>query len=118
MLVPDIGGAEKVDVIEVHIKPGDKVEVESPLVTLEGDKASMEVPSECAGTVVAVQLTVGDTGSAGDQIGLITVEGSEVASESLASANRIKLRCHNRIKRSQRVILLANSHAVSMLVQL
>ncbi len=88
LYVPDIGGAEKVDVIEIHIKSGDKIEVDSPLVTLEGDKASMEVPAECAGTIVAVQLAVGDKVSAGDQIGLISVEGSEVSSEPQASANQ------------------------------
>lgn len=66
--VPDIGGAEDVDVIEVFVKPGDVVAVDDPLITLEGDKAAMDVPSPSAGTVKAVQLKVGDKASEGTAV--------------------------------------------------
>ena len=49
--VPDIGDFKDVPVIEVLVKPGDKVKVDQPLVTLESDKATMDVPSPIAGTV-------------------------------------------------------------------
>jgi pyruvate dehydrogenase E2 component (dihydrolipoamide acetyltransferase) len=66
--VPDIGGVSDVDVIEVLVKAGDTVEIDTPLVTLESDKASMEIPSPVAGVVHAIQLKVGDKASEGDAI--------------------------------------------------
>ena len=57
--VPDVGGAE-VDVIEVLVKPGDHIKVDSPLVTLESDKATMEVPSSDEGVVKEVKVKTGD----------------------------------------------------------
>ena len=63
--VPDIGDFGAVPVIEVLVAPGDRVEVESPLVTLESDKATMDVPSPHAGTVESVMVAVGDTVSEG-----------------------------------------------------
>ena len=58
--VPDIGDFKDVPVIEVHVKPGDVVKAEDTLVTLESDKATMDVPSPAAGTVKEVKLKVGD----------------------------------------------------------
>ncbi|PIE83279.1 MAG: dihydrolipoyl dehydrogenase [Candidatus Contendobacter odensis] len=66
--VPDIGDFSDVDVIEVSIKAGDHIDLEDPLITLETDKASMEVPATHAGTVKAVQVQVGDKVSEGDLI--------------------------------------------------
>lgn len=66
--VPDIGGAVEVDVIEVRVKVGQVLTIEQPLVTLEGDKATMEIPSPVAGTVQAVALKVGDKVKQGDAI--------------------------------------------------
>ena len=63
--VPDIGDFSDVPVIEVLVAPGDRVDVETPLVTLESDKATMDVPSPHAGTVESVLVTVGDTVSVG-----------------------------------------------------
>jgi pyruvate dehydrogenase E2 component (dihydrolipoamide acetyltransferase) len=57
--VPDIGDFDQVAVTEVLVKPGDKIEVESPLITLESDKATMDVPSPWAGTVKEVKLAAG-----------------------------------------------------------
>ncbi|MBB5456914.1 dihydrolipoyl dehydrogenase [Paraburkholderia sp. Cpub6] len=69
--VPDIGDFKDVDVIEVNIKPGDTIEKEQSLLTLESDKASMEVPSDTAGTVKEVRIKPGDKVSQGTVIALV-----------------------------------------------
>jgi pyruvate dehydrogenase E2 component (dihydrolipoamide acetyltransferase) len=66
--VPDIGGASAVDVIELLVKVGDVITVDTSLVTLESDKASMEIPSPNAGTVQAIKLKIGDKVAEGDVI--------------------------------------------------
>lgn len=66
--VPDIGDFKDLPVIEVLVKPGDKVALDDPLLTLESDKASMDVPSPGAGTVVAVTIKEGDRVSKGTSI--------------------------------------------------
>jgi dihydrolipoamide dehydrogenase len=66
--VPDIGDFHNVPVIEVHVSPGDTVAAEDPLITLESDKATMDVPAPAAGTVTAVKVSVGDRVSEGHQI--------------------------------------------------
>ncbi|MDX1655139.1 MAG: dihydrolipoyllysine-residue acetyltransferase, partial [Candidatus Competibacteraceae bacterium] len=71
---PDIGDFEKVDIIEVLVKPGDRLEPEQPMITLESDKASMEIPAPQAGTVKEVKVKVGDKIGQGDLI--LTMEGS------------------------------------------
>ena len=63
--VPDIGDFKDVPVIEVLVKPGDAVKAEDPLVTLESDKATMDVPSPLSGTVKALNVKVGDKVSEG-----------------------------------------------------
>ncbi len=75
--VPDIGGANDVDVIELLIKVGDIIEIDTPLITLESDKASMEIPSSTAGTVSQINLKVGDKVSEGDSILLLQVESQQ-----------------------------------------
>ena len=76
--VPDLSGAEDVDVIEVLVKPGDVVAEGDSLIALETDKASMEVPAEQAGTVVEVMIKEGDTCNEGDVI-LTLSTGAEAA---------------------------------------
>src|SRR3990167_9340463 len=66
--VPDIGGATHVDVIEILVSPGDEINKDTSLVTLESDKASMEIPSPQVGKVVAIKLKIGDKVSQGDVI--------------------------------------------------
>ncbi len=56
VLLPDIGDFEDVDIVEVLVSAGDKVEVEDALITLETDKASMEVPSPCKGIIVSMSV--------------------------------------------------------------
>ncbi|HPF58463.1 MAG TPA: dihydrolipoyllysine-residue acetyltransferase [Candidatus Competibacteraceae bacterium] len=66
--VPDIGDFKNIPVIEVLVAPGDHVDIDTPLITLESDKASMEVPSPYAGTVQTIETKVGDPVSQGDLI--------------------------------------------------
>ncbi|GAB2536415.1 dihydrolipoyllysine-residue acetyltransferase [Rhodanobacter koreensis] len=77
-LVPDIGHAD-VPVIEVLVKAGDRVEKEQSLITLESDKATMEVPAPFAGTVKEVKLKVGDEVSEGAVIAIIETDGAVAA---------------------------------------
>ncbi|MGE0357538.1 MAG: dihydrolipoyllysine-residue acetyltransferase [Burkholderiales bacterium] len=69
--VPDIGDFKDVPVIELLVKPGDAVKKEDPLVTLESDKATMEVPSPAAGTVTELKVKVGDKVSQGSLVLLL-----------------------------------------------
>src|SRR6478736_1849385 len=73
--VPDIGDFKEVEVIEVLVKPGDKVAKEQSLVTLESDKATMEIPSPTAGVVKELRIKVGDKVSQGAPI--LVLEGTE-----------------------------------------
>ena len=83
--VPDIGDFDSVEVIEVHIKSGDAVQLEDPLITLETDKAAMDVPSTAAGTVDAVLVKVGDKVSAGIPIAVVDeIETATVVSAAKA----------------------------------
>ncbi len=77
VLVPDLGDIEDVEVVEVLVSAGDRVAVEDSLITLESDKASMDVPSPLAGKVVEVKVTAGDKVSTGDLI--LTLEAVEEA---------------------------------------
>ncbi|WP_043616407.1 dihydrolipoyl dehydrogenase [Chromobacterium violaceum] len=77
--VPDIGGHNNVDVIEVFVKPGDVIEKEASLITLETDKATMEVPAEAAGTVKEVRVTVGSKVSEGDLVVILEAAGAAAA---------------------------------------
>ena len=76
--VPDIGGSDNVPVIEVAISAGDEISKEDTLITLESDKASMDVPSPFAGKVVEVAVKEGDTLSEGDLIGYIETAGEAI----------------------------------------
>jgi len=78
--VPDIGDNEAVEVIEISAHPGDVVEVEDPLIVLETEKATMEIPSPIAGTVIGINVVVGDKVSFGDLIASIET-GSEKSIE-------------------------------------
>ncbi|NML29819.1 dihydrolipoyl dehydrogenase [Paraburkholderia antibiotica] len=84
--VPDIGDFKDVDVIEVNIKPGDTIEKEQSLLTLESDKASMEVPSDTAGTVKEVRIKPGDKVSQGTVIALVEAAAGGAAAAAPAPA--------------------------------
>ena len=82
--VPDIGSSAKASIIEVAVKPGDTIEVDQSLITLESDKASMEIPSPAAGVVESVSVKVGDEVGTGDLI--LVLKGAGGAQEQAASA--------------------------------
>ena len=65
--VPDIGDFKDVPVIEIHVKPGDSIKADDPLLTLESDKATMDVPADRDGTVEAVLVKIGDRVSEGSR---------------------------------------------------
>ncbi|WP_237058069.1 dihydrolipoyllysine-residue acetyltransferase [Microbulbifer sediminum] len=71
--VPDLGGADAVDVIEITAQAGDQVEEGDSLIVVEGDKASMDVPAPFAGTVVSIDVKEGDKVSTGDKLGVMKV---------------------------------------------
>ncbi|MDB4308832.1 dihydrolipoyllysine-residue acetyltransferase [Porticoccaceae bacterium] len=75
--VPDLGGAESVDVIELNLTPGDAVELEDSLIVLESDKASMDVPSPFAGSLVKYLVADGATVKVGDAIAEIETGAAE-----------------------------------------
>ena len=80
--VPDIGDYEKVPVIEVLVKPGDTVTKDQGLVTLESDKATMEVPSSVAGVVKELKVKVGDEISEGSVVAVIDAEGAAASAKA------------------------------------
>jgi len=84
--VPDIGDFKNVPVIEILVKPGDTVKPEDPLIALESDKATMEVPSPGAGKVASILIKVGDKVSQGTPI--LMLEGAGVKSEAPKTAAR------------------------------
>ncbi|WP_235040233.1 pyruvate dehydrogenase complex dihydrolipoyllysine-residue acetyltransferase [Vreelandella profundi] len=75
IIVPDLGGSDSVEIIEVAVSEGDEVEAEDTLITLESDKASMDVPSPYSGKIVTFTVKEGDTVSEGDVIGQMEVAG-------------------------------------------
>ena len=85
IVVPDIGDASNVDVIEVLISNNDSIEKEQGLIVLETDKATMEVPSLLAGKVVEVLVKVGDKVSQGDKIGRLITESNGASLAPIAS---------------------------------
>ena len=87
VVVPDIGDFDEVDVIEVLVNEGDTVQEEQSLITVESDKASMEIPSSHAGRVVALRVKVGDKGAKGSLIlELAAADGSEAAAPASSTA--------------------------------
>lgn len=78
--VPDIGSSNAVDVIEILVKVGDRIEIDTPLLTLESDKASMEIPSSEAGIVKAILVKLGDKVNMGDTI--LTIETARLEEET------------------------------------
>ncbi|WP_285406845.1 dihydrolipoyl dehydrogenase [Luteibacter sp. ME-Dv--P-043b] len=80
--VPDLGGSHDVPVIEILVKVGDTVAKDQSLVTLESDKATMDVPASQAGTIVEIKVKIGDELNDGSVIALIEASGSDVSSDA------------------------------------
>src|SRR3712207_6582532 len=74
--LPDIGDFKDAPVIEVHVQPGSRINVDETLITLESDKATMDIPATAAGTVQEVRVKVGDRVSQGDLIIILDAEGA------------------------------------------
>ncbi|MFL0796947.1 MAG: 2-oxo acid dehydrogenase subunit E2 [Cellvibrionaceae bacterium] len=79
IIIPDLGGADDVDVIEVNVAVGDSIEEGDTLIVLETDKASMEVPSPFTGTITNLSVNVGDKVSEGNSIGEMDAAGAAPA---------------------------------------
>lgn len=82
MTTPDLGGAADLTVIELLVKPGDMIAIDTPIVTLESDKATMEVPATDAGVVKEIKVKVGDHVSTGSVLITVDVAGAEKSAES------------------------------------
>lgn len=85
VLIPDLSGASDVDVVEVLVKDGDSVEEGDSLIVLETDKASMEVPSPKAGTVVSMKINEGDTVNEGDLLLELEVSGGAAPAPAVSA---------------------------------
>jgi len=86
--VPDIGDFDDVDVIEVLVSEGDTVAVDDALITLETDKAAMDVPSTVAGTVTSLKVKAGDKVSEGSEIAIVSVDADVPAESGKATSDR------------------------------
>ena len=86
LTIPDLGDFDDVEVIEVLVAPGDTVAVEDALITLETDKAAMDVPASHAGTIASIEVKVGDTVSTGDVVAIVEASEQTAAAEPAAAA--------------------------------
>ncbi|RBP33448.1 pyruvate dehydrogenase E2 component (dihydrolipoamide acetyltransferase) [Marinobacter pelagius] len=82
--VPDLGGADEVEIIEIIASAGDSVEEEDPILTVESDKASVELPAPFKGKITRITVKVGDKVSEGDVVGMMEVSGDAGGSEEAA----------------------------------
>ncbi len=93
IVVPDIGGAEGAEVVELLVAVGDAIELEQSLIVLESDKASMEIPASHAGVVVELKMAVGDQLSEGDAILILDTsvadsDGAETSHQEASSTDQ------------------------------
>ena len=118
--VPDIGDFSDIPVIEIHVAAGDTVAAEDPLVTLESDKATLDVPAPVAGTVTELRVAVGDTVSAGSVIMVIDAEDGDAAPAASAtaptrpSAKRVTSRTETRVFQLSGAAATGSSAKVAM----
>src|SRR5689334_16226148 len=87
--VPDLGDFKDVEVIDVLVKPGDQIDVDTPLLTLETEKATMDVPATAAGTITSLALKKGDRVSKGSVIGQIEAKGGAKAPPATAGSTEM-----------------------------
>ena len=93
--VPDIGNFDSVEVIDIIVKVGDTIKKEDPLITLESDKASMDIPSTHEGKVTSINLKVGDKVKQGSDILVIELN------ESVENLKKLKLQKKLNLKQRQ-----------------
>ena len=84
--VPDIGDFKEVEVIEVLVKVGDTIKIEQSLLTVESDKASMEIPSSHAGVVKEIKVKLGDKVAEGSVVVIVDAEGAAAAPAAAPAA--------------------------------
>ena len=89
--VPDLGDFKDVEVIDVLVKPGDQIDVDTPLLTLETEKATIDVPATAAGTLTSLALKKGDRVSKGSLIGQVEATGGGAAKSSAGAAGSTEL---------------------------
>jgi pyruvate dehydrogenase E2 component (dihydrolipoamide acetyltransferase) len=82
LTVPDLGGAEQVEIIEILVASGDKITAEDSIIVLETDKATMEIPSPLDGTIISLSVKVGDKLNEGDQYCEIEISSSATVDET------------------------------------
>ena len=104
LLVPDIGDFENVEVIEILVKEGQEIEKNDPVVTIESDKSSVEVPSIFSGKVDSINVKVGDKVSKGDL--LINITNKEKISDQ---AKEVPKNTENLIKEAEKALELENN---------
>jgi len=85
LILPDIGGFETVEIIELHVAVGDKVKKEDPILTLESDKATMDIPSPYNGTISELSVAVGDKISEGGKLGSLKSDDKEPTADKSSS---------------------------------
>ena len=128
ILVPDIGDFNDVDVIEVLVSPGDEVAAEDAIITLESDKASMDVPTPLAGTVREIKVAVGDKVSEGSLVLMLETAGDTAAPQPVAAVepasiptapattadNRSELTSFDRVHASPSVRRIAREQGIDL----
>ena len=103
IIVPDLGDFANVDVIEVLVKAGDSVKKEDSLITLETDKASMDVPAPADGVIATLTVKVGDKVSAGDTIGTLDSAGGAAPAPAAGPTGHRACACRRPGTRSHRL---------------
>lgn len=89
IVVPDFGDVQEITVVEIYIQPGDKVEIESPLIALESEKAVMDIPSPFEGTITEILMQDNQSVKSGDLIAVIEMESSETQGEEVETREQI-----------------------------
>ena len=121
--VPDIGDFEQVEIVEVIVKVGEKIKKNDPVVTLESDKSSVEVPSEIEGVVSKINVKVGDKVSKGDLILEVNAEQKNDSEELKVKKEKIPKDTENLIREAEKSIekkekreaeLILKSHKIDL----
>jgi len=86
--LPDIGDFDEVEVIEILVSVGDKIEVDDSIITLESDKASMEIPTPSAGIVSSINVNIGDKIKQGDVV--LGIESDQAGDEKTEKLKKLK----------------------------
>ena len=102
--VPDIGDFEKVEIIEILVKPGDVIKKNDPIVTLESDKSSVEVPSSFAGKISSLRVKIGDKVSKGSVLAIIETKEIETSARIEKSKEQKKEKVKPLILKEEEVL--------------